>query len=315
MTNEDAIKEFEIYLSSVKNYSDNTLESYIRTLNEYSNYLIESKSARNKDNSLFKFSVRAPQNYVSHLKNLDYKASSINQHVSALSSFYQFLVKEELFDYNPFDDIDTPKRAKKLPDLIKEDEIKALFNACDLEDKLGYRNYCLLGCLYGCGLRVSELCKLKIKDIDFNDRTIKIHGKGSKDRVVIMYDELRDSLKHYLSTFRIDLLYLSKDLENDTVFLNKNGTNLSRVGVRKILEKLVKDAGETYHISPHMIRHSFATSLLNRGFDLRSLQELLGHESLSTTQIYTHVSIEQIKDSYDKAFPRAKKPEKNKNKN
>ena len=310
MNNEDAIKEFELYLSSIKNYSKNTLESYIRTINDYSLYLIKTNAARNKDNSLFKFSVRAPQNYVSYLKNLDYKSSSINQHISALSSFYQFLVKENLFDYNPFDDIDTPKRAKKLPDLIKEEEIKSLFNVCDLNDKLGYRNYCILGCLYGCGLRVSELCNLKIKDIDFNERTIKIHGKGSKDRIVIMYEDLRDSLRHYLSTFRIDLLYLSKDLENDNVFLNKNGTNLSRVGVRKILEKLVSDAGETYHISPHMLRHSFATALLNRGFDLRSLQELLGHESLSTTQIYTHVSIDDLKRSYETAFPRAKKPKK-----
>ena len=315
MNNEDAIKEFEIHLSSIKNYSSNTVESYIRTLNDYSSFLIESKSARSKDNSLFKFSVRAPQNYVSYLKNKDFKATTINQHISALSSFYQFLVKENLFDYNPFMDLVTPKRPKKLPELIKEEEIMALFNVCDLNDKLGYRNYCILGTLYGCGLRVSELCNLKIKDIDFNDRTIKIHGKGSKDRIVIMYDELRDSIRHYLTTFRVELLYLSKDLENDNVFLNKNGTSLSRIGVRKILEKLVKDAGEEYHISPHMIRHSFATAMLDRGFDLRSLQELLGHESLSTTQIYTHVSIESVRNTYNSAFPRAKKEDKIKKNN
>jgi len=307
MNNEEAIKEFEIYLNSIKNYSLNTIESYIRTLHDYEDYLIKTKAARKKEDSLFRFSVMAPQNYVAYLKNLDYKATSINQHISALSSFYQYLVKDNLFDYNPFKDIDTPKKPKKLPDVIKEEEIKALFSVCDLNDKLGYRNYCILGALYGCGLRVSELCNLKIEDIDFSDRTIRIHGKGSKDRVVIMYDELRDSIRHYLTTFRVDLLYLSKDLENNNVFLNKNGTNLSRVGVRKILEGLVRKAGETYHISPHMIRHSFATTLLNRGFDLRSLQELLGHESLSTTQIYTHVSIEQVKENYDKAFPRAKK--------
>ena len=233
--------------------------------------------------------------------------------MSALSSFYAFLVKEEIMKENFFEDLESPKIPKRLPKLIKENEVMMLFEICDLNNKLGYRNYCILGCLYGCGLRVSELCNMQIKDIDFNERVIKIHGKGSKDRVVIMYDDLASSLKHYISTFRLELLYNSKDTENRYVFLNKNGTQLSRVGVRKILEKLVLECGETFHISPHMLRHSFATALLNNGADMRSVQELLGHESLSTTQVYTHVSYDAIKSSYQIAHPRAMKIEEKKN--
>ncbi|MCR5231538.1 MAG: tyrosine-type recombinase/integrase, partial [Acholeplasmatales bacterium] len=151
------------------------------------------------------------------------------------------------------------------------------------------------------------LCNMQIKDIDFNERIIRIHGKGSKEREVFITNTLSDHLKHYISTFRVELLYNSKDLENRYVFLNKNGTTLSRIGVRKILEKMVLDAGEHFHISPHMIRHSFATELLNNGFDIRSVQELLGHESLSTTQIYISVDYERMNKEYQLSHPRAKK--------
>ena len=212
-----------------------------------------------------------------------------------------------MVDKNLFLDVDTPKKPKRLPKMIKNSEIEAMLEACDLENKLGYRNYCLLLVLFTSGLRVSELCNLEIKDIDFNERIMRIRGKGSKDRIVILNEDVAPALKHYISTFRNDILYNSKDLENRHVFLNKNGTTLTRVGVRKILDKIVLDSGDTFHISPHMLRHSFATTLLNNGMDLRSVQELLGHENLSTTQIYTHVSYEQMQNVYAKAFPRNKK--------
>ena len=189
-----------------------------------------------------------------------------------------------------------------------------LFNICDQTKPLGVRNYCILELLYGCGLRVSELCNLEIKDIDFDDLTILIHGKGSKDRVVIMYEEMANNLRKYISNSRLDLLYKSENHENRHVFLNKNGTTLTPRGVRVILNKLISDCGETFHLSPHMLRHSFATALLNNGADMRSVQELLGHESLSTTQVYTHVSYETIKTSYQIAHPRAMKIDEKKKK-
>ncbi len=304
MTDQEAIKEFIDYITGVKHYSENTIEGYEKDIYEFLNFLQTEKMAA----GLLKIrNERVCKNYISYLSNQNYASASIHRKLSSLNSFYNFLLKEELIQINFFENTEAPKIPKRLPKMIKEDEILMLFDICDLENKLGYRNYCILGCLYGCGLRVSELCNMQIKDIDFNDRTILIHGKGSKDRVVVMYDDLAKALKHYISTFRIELLYNSKDETNRYVFLNKNGTQLTRVGVRKILDKLVHDCGETYHISPHMLRHSFATALLNHGADMRSVQELLGHESLSTTQIYTHVSFEKIRSSYEIAHPRAGK--------
>ncbi len=308
MTNEEALEEFLNYLTNEKGYSENTIVSYRDDIIQFTDFIKSEKIARDL---LSIRNSKTCQNYISYMsRHMNLKPTSIHRHLSSLSTFYDFLVKEELVKENFFKDLDTPKTPKRLPKIVREEEIKMLFEVCDLENKLGFRNYCILGCLYGCGLRVSELCNMQIKDIDFNERIIRIHGKGNKDRDVIMYEDLAEDLKHYLSTFRVELLYNSKDVNNRTVFLNKNGTNLSRIGVRKILDKLVSDCGETFHISPHMLRHSFASALLNNGADIRSVQELLGHESLSTTQIYTHVGIDQMKKSYYLAHPRANKSNK-----
>ena len=305
MTNEEALEEFLKYLTNERGYSENTIVSYRDDIIQFTDFIKSEKIARDL---LSIRNSKTCQNYISYMsRHMNLKPTSIHRHLSSLSTFYEFLVKEELVKENFFKDLEIPKTPKRLPKIVGEKEIKMLFEVCDLENKLGFRNYCILGCLYGCGLRVSELCNMQIKDIDFNERIIRIHGKGNKDRDVIMYEDLADDLKHYISTFRVELLYNSKDVNNRTVFLNKNGTSLSRIGVRKILDKLVADCGETFHISPHMLRHSFASALLNNGADIRSVQELLGHESLSTTQIYTHVGIEQMKKSYYLAHPRANK--------
>ena len=304
MTDIDAINGFIEYLSINKNYSQNTIDGYKNDILEFEKFIHEEKMAA----GLLKIrNERVCKNFISYLSNKDYASTTIHRKLSSLNSFYNYLVKDEIIDTNYFSNVEAPKSPKRLPKMIKEAEIQMLFEICDLNNKLGYRNFCILGCLYGCGLRVSELCNMQIKDIDFIERTIKITGKGSKDRIVVMYDELSNSLKHYISTFRLELLYNSKDENNRYVFLNKNGTQLTRVGVRKILDKLVSDCGETFHISPHMLRHSFATALLNNGADMRSVQELLGHENLSTTQIYTHVSFDAIRSSYEIAHPRANK--------
>ena len=310
VTPDEAVQEFISYLVNEKGYSENTISNYLHDINDFSAFIKTEKMAKD----ILHISMRHPENYVSYMTNQKYKSTSIRRHISSLSSFYSFCVKNDLFKENFFKDLEKlPKIPKHLPKVINESEIVMLFDACDLENKLGYRNFCILGCLYGCGLRVSELCNMQIRDIDFSERIIRVRGgKGGKDRDVIMYEGLGEMLKHYISVFRPEILYNSKDTENRYVFLNKNGTTLSRVGVRKILEKLVKDAGETFHISPHMLRHSFATALLNNGMDLRTVQELLGHENLSTTQIYTHVSIEKMREDYTKAHPRAIKPSKNK---
>ncbi|MDE5715750.1 MAG: tyrosine-type recombinase/integrase [Anaeroplasmataceae bacterium] len=306
MTEAEAIAKFIDYLANVKNYSSNTVISYHHDLEEFVEFVHSEKMA---PSILGIRNNRVCKNYISYLSSCNLASTSISRKLSSLRTFYEYLLKSGDIRTNFFEEVEAPKIPKRLPKTIKENEIMMLFNICDQNTPLGFRNYCILEMLYGCGLRVSELCALEIKDIDFINLTIVIHGKGSKDRVVIMFDDMADRLKRYISTYRLDLLYRSKDEANRHVFLNKNGTTLTPRGVRVILNKLIQDCGETFHLSPHMLRHSFATALLNNGADMRSVQELLGHENLSTTQIYTHVSFEHVRKSYEISHPRASKSE------
>lgn len=305
LTNETAILAFVDHLANVKNYSSNTVISYKKDIQEFNDFIVSERMA---PGLLQIRNNRVCKNYVSYLSSMNLASTSINRKLSALRSFYEFLLKKQAITVNYFDEVEAPKAPKRLPKTIKTAEIEMLFNACDQNTPLGFRNYCILEVLYGCGLRVSELCGMQIKDIDFIEQTIVVHGKGSKDRVVIMFEDLAYDLKRFISTYRLDLLYRSEDQENRTVFLNKNGTSLTPRGVRVILNKIIEDCGETFHLSPHMLRHSFATALLNNGADMRSVQELLGHENLSTTQIYTHVTFDNVKKSYEISHPRASKP-------
>ena len=250
---------------------------------------------------------KVASNYKVQLKTNKFSVNTINRKISSLTSFYEYLLKEGYVEKNYFDDVESLKKEKRLPHILKESELDYLFKSIDRSTPLGNRNYLILELLYGTGMRVSELCSLNISDLSFSDSTIKIYGKGDKERIVIMFDNLKDDLKNYINNDRLVLLRKSHDIDNRTLLLNKNGTSLTSRGVRIILNDIINKCGETYHITPHMLRHSFATSMLDHGADLRSVQELLGHESLSTTQIYTHVSIEQMKKEYMEAFPRALK--------
>ena len=305
MNDEEVIQKFVDYLLGVKNYSENTIKSYKEDILDFKKFIRDEKMAPD----LIHIRDRVANNYKSSLRYRKLSNSTIDRKISALHSFYKYLFKENIVRENYFDKVEAIKKEKRLPQVLKEPELKHLFESIDVSTVLGFRNYVILEILYGCGLRVSEMCQMVISDINFSDSTIKIHGKGSKERLVIMFDDLQKDLRHYLSTERLILLRKSKDIDNRTVFLNKNGTNLTPRGVRVILDDIIKNAGETFHITPHMLRHSFATSMLDHGADLRSVQELLGHESLSTTQIYTHVSIEKMKNEYMLSHPRARKKE------
>jgi integrase/recombinase XerC len=220
---------------------------------------------------------------------------------------YTFLSKEEYIKENPFQDIELPKQEKKLPKFIYPDEIENLFNSIDTATPLGFRNYVILEFLYGTGVRVSELCNIKLKDIDYYQNLCLVHGKGSKDRLVPLHNRLVNELSDYVITTRNDLLKHSKDKESKYLFLNNRGNNITARGVRMVINKILLNSGEALKISPHTLRHTFATHLLNNGADLRSVQELLGHEHLSSTQIYTKVSKEKLQEAYMNAHPRAKK--------
>ncbi len=303
MTEEEAINKYLDYLLSVKNYSENTIKSYKEDILEFSIFVHKEKRAKD---ILTIRNVRVCNDFKSYLRHKDDKVSSIDRKISSLRSFYKYLVREEIVSDNYFDQVESLKKEKRLPKIVKEVELKYLFESIDTKDVLGFRNYLILECLYGLGLRVSELTNMKISDISFSDNTIKINNaKGSKDRIAYMFDDLAIDMKDYLKNKRIILLKKSNDIDNRYVFLNKNGTTLTPRGVRVILDNVISNAGETYHLTPHMLRHSFATSMLDHGADLRSVQELLGHENLSTTQIYTHVSIEKLKSEYKMAHPRA----------
>lgn len=304
-TDSEAIEAYKEYLYSQRGYSPNTIIAYIKDVSDFADWI---KSEKRAAGLLFIRNKRICENYHAILIMNGEKATSVNRKMASLRGFYNFLIKEHVLTTNYFDSIEGDKTSKRLPHAIKEEEIKMMFSSLDKNKPLDFRNYCILEVLYGCGIRVSELCNLHIRDLDFNNNQIKIvSGKGSKDRIVVMYEELADHLRHYISYERIVLLKNSDNPEERTLFLNKNGTPLTPRGVRVILNSIISKMGETFKISPHMLRHSFATSMLNNGADLRTVQELLGHETIKTTQIYTSVSIEKIRDSYDKAFEELKK--------
>ncbi|MFI3252305.1 MAG: site-specific tyrosine recombinase/integron integrase [bacterium] len=292
------IDQFIFYLQNEKHYSDHTLNSYSKDIQSFVDFITENKLAR----SIVKLSSpRIPKNFISYLSNKNYSQTSINRHLSTMRSFYNYLLKEDMINDNLFLDIKNVKEPRKLPKFIDDEVLINVLESIDTKTDLGNRNYLILELLFATGLRVSELCNLEIKDIDFSNKMIKVHGKGNKDRIVVMYDSLIENLRFYITFTRSNLL--SKvDTDAKKLFINYKGGYLTTRGVRVILNSIIDKSDEYIHITPHMLRHSFATTLLNNGCDLRMVQELLGHKNLQTTQIYTHVSQNTIMDEYKKAF-------------
>jgi integrase/recombinase XerC len=212
-----------------------------------------------------------------------------------------------LCEKNPFGEVSAPKLDKTLPKFLYSEEMEILFESINTQTLLGIRDNALLEFMYGTGVRVSELCSIKEKDIDYINKQVIVLGKGKKERYLPLHDLVIESLQEYVSFARNELQLKNKKEVSDILFLNNHGGPLTPRGVRDILNRLVTKASETYKISPHMIRHTFPTHLLNNGADLITVQELLGHANLSTTQIYTHISKEQLKREYMDKFPRARR--------
>jgi len=229
--------------------------------------------------------------------------SSIDRKLSSLRGFYKYLANNNIVQTNVFSLVNGVKKAKKLPRFFEYNELEELFNACNLDNALGQRDRLILEMLYATGVRVGELVNVKIEDIDESSRTILILGKGNKERYVTYGDYCSEILDLYLKEG-----YAKLNINNSPyLFLNSKGGRISDRGVRYILDQIIKKTSIKKNISPHMIRHSFATHLLNAGADLLSVQKLLGHESIKATQIYTHVTTDRLKEVYFKNFPRAKK--------
>ncbi len=306
---EEAINKYRAYLNDERNYSEYTILNYINDIKEFKEFLGTNEfgylTSVNKTN--------IARYYISHLSEKNYKKKSIARKISSLRTFYRYLEREGIVNDNIFENVETPKLDKPLPKVLYFNEISAIYASIDTTTALGIRDFAILEILYGSGLRVSELCNLTEKELDYRNKTIKVFGKGHKERYVPLNEQAISSIKKYLLVARPELRLNSKYPEPDVLFLNNHGGPLTTRGVRVILNNIIERSSESLHISPHTLRHTFATHLLDGGADLRSVQEMLGHSNLSTTQIYTHVSKEQLKRVYLEAHPRINKGEKNEN--
>ncbi len=291
------IENFIEYLKYQRNYSDYTITSYKDDLNLYKEYL-EREGLNYK-----KVEYTDLRNFLRYLKEeKKEKNSSICRNLSALRTFYNFLITKEETDSNPFVYINGPKKEKRLPRYFEYNELEELFSVPDLKDPFGQRNRLILELLYASGMRVGELVNVKVKEINMYDLTIKILGKGNKERLVHFGEYAKEILELYLK----DGYKKLNEKGLDYLFINNKHTKLTERGVRDILDKIIKETDLSKHISPHMLRHTFATHLLNEGCDILSVQKLLGHESISATGIYTHVTTDHLKSVYYNNFPRAK---------
>ena len=286
------------YLKYQKNYSDYTVLSYGNDIEEFFGYINrEGLNFKDIEYSDLRF-------YLMYLKEeKDDNNSSIDRKLSALRGFYKYLANEGVVKSNVFSLVNGPKKEKKLPRYFEYNELEELFNVPDVSTSLGQRDLLLLELLYATGVRVGELTNIKIKDIDLSSKSILILGKGNKERIVTYGDYCEEILKRYLN----DGYILLNTKNSEYLFLNKNGGCLTERGVRYILDQIIKQTSINKNISPHMIRHSFATHLLNEGCELTTVQKLLGHESIKATQIYTHVTTDRLREVYYNSFPRAKK--------
>jgi integrase/recombinase XerD len=290
---EELINKFIEYLIIDKKYSENTIKSYNNDLKKFNNYFENKPISKIEENNI--------KNYIKYLKQENNDNKTISHNISTLRSFYKFLLIEKIIKNNPMEYIEQPKLKKTLPKTLTIEEIDKLLDI-KLKDAFSFRNKAMLELMYSSGLRVSELINVNIHDIDTSNCIIRIMGKGSKERIVPLGDYAIKYIEIYLREYREKL---TKRELNDYLFLNNHGKKMTRQGFFKILKQLAKEKGIKTDFSPHTLRHSFATHLLNGGADLRSIQEMLGHESISTTQIYTHVSKEKLKENYDNFHPHA----------
>jgi tyrosine recombinase XerC len=298
------IELYAFFLKNEKNYSNYTIVSYRNDLIQFFNYLKLYRIL--KDDKIEYVDRSVMRKYIVYLKKSDYSARSISRKISTVRSFFKFCLREGIIKVNPTINLITPKIDKKLPYFLYLQEVNKLIETPLKNTILGIRDRAILELLYGTGIRVGELVNLNICNIDLYEKTIIVFGKGSKERILPLGNPSIRAIQEYLTSrnlFEKKIFVNKNDLE--ALFLNRLGGRLTTRSIRRIIIKYMKMAGLNKKISPHVLRHSFATHLLGGGADLRSVQELLGHKSLSTTQIYTHITKERLKTIYKKSHPRA----------
>lgn len=298
------IELYAFFLKNEKNYSNYTIVSYRNDLIQFFNYLKLYRIL--KDDKIEYVDRSVMRKYIVYLKKSDYSARSISRKISTVRSFFKFCLREGIIKVNPTINLITPKINKKLPYFLYLQEVNKLIETPLKNTIFGIRDRAILELLYGTGIRVGELVNLNICNIDLYEKTIIVFGKGSKERILPLGNPSIRAIQEYLTSrnlFEKKIFVNKNDLE--ALFLNRLGGRLTTRSIRRIIIKYMKMAGLNKKISPHVLRHSFATHLLGGGADLRSVQELLGHKSLSTTQIYTHITKERLKTIYKKSHPRA----------
>ncbi|MFY2154282.1 tyrosine recombinase XerC [Cytobacillus firmus] len=293
-----SLKLFIEYLQIEKNYSQYTIEHYQHDISEFFMFMSEQAIS-----DLTKVEYQDVRIFLTDLFERKMSRKSVARKISSLRSFFKFLLREEIVAENPFALVSIPKAKKKLPEFFYEEEMKQLFDACESSTPLGQRNKALLELLYATGIRVSECSQIRLKDLDMHLSTVLIRGKGSKERYVPFGSFAQDAIDTYINHGRKELL--ANGNVQESLFLNARGGPLTARGIRTILNRIIEKSSLTGTIHPHMLRHTFATHLMANGADMRTVQELLGHAFLSSTQVYTHVTNEYLKKTYMAHHPRA----------
>ncbi len=288
------IEKYIDYLKYEKKLSENTINSYKNDLDCFKDFFKKDLTKINLDDM---------HKYLDHLNKENKKATTVAHNITVINSFYSFLINENIIATNPCTNIISPKLAKKLPNYLTEEEVDKLLNI-PLKTAYDYRNKAMLELLYATGIRVSELINLKFVNLELQDDFIRVMGKGSKERIIPMSNISKKYLIEYIEIYRKTLL---KSKDSEYLFINNQGNVISRVGFFKIIKKLCLKNNISKNVSPHILRHSFATHLLAHGADLRVIQELLGHSDISTTQIYAHLINDKLKKDYEEFHPHSHK--------
>jgi integrase/recombinase XerD len=294
---QESLNDYLNYLSVERGLANNTLESYSRDLRQYLSYLKEKKNLQ-----LSETTQATVVGYLLQLQAHGKASATLSRSLAAIKSYYHYLTRENHIHRDPTINLDAPKQEKRLPRVLSVSDIERLLEQPDLKNPVGIRDRAMLELLYATGLRVSELISLKMADVNLETGYIKCYGKGSKERIVPLGSSAAKYVKLYQEHAR---KFLAASINENTLFLNHHGKGLTRQGFWKIIKKYAENLQLTTKITPHTLRHSFATHLLENGADLRSVQEMLGHSDISTTQIYTHLTKDRIKEVYQQTHPRA----------
>lgn len=304
---EEYLDRFEQHLKYERNVSAHTLRNYMSDLQQFYEYLCPiQKDGRRREVPVQEIDHITIREYLATFYKDNHKKTSIARKLATLRTFFRFLCREQILEMNPAKLVSSPRLEKKIPKVLSIEEMIRFIESPDTETVLGKRDRAILELLYGAGIRVSELCGLNVEDVDFKNQSIRVRGKGRKERIVPFGSKAKEALEIYMEV-RGDLL-LESPIDNrdpEILFYNYQGTRITTRSVGRMLDKYLKECAMSLEISPHSLRHSFATHLLSAGADLRAIQELLGHARLSTTQIYTQVSMEKLMQEYDKAHPKA----------